>query len=68
MVLSILGTNSEIVDKFYAHIGEDAQEKAIMALYGGGMSDRAKIDKTLELIASCQDKLPILQELERILR
>jgi len=68
VVLSILGTNSEIVDKFYTHIGEDAQEKAIMALYGGGMSDRAKIDKALELIASCQDKLPTLQELEHILR
>ena len=68
VVLSILGTNSEIVDKFYTHIGEDAQEKAIMALYGGGMSDRAKIDKALELIGSCQDKTSILQELERILR
>jgi len=68
VVLSILGTNSDIVDKYYTHIGEEAQEKAIMALYGGGMSDRAKIDKALELIVSCPDKIPILQELERLLR
>lgn len=36
VVLSILGTNSEIVDKYYTHIGEEAQEKAIMAVYGDG--------------------------------
>ncbi len=34
VVLSILGTNSEIVDKHYTHIGEEAQEKAIMAISG----------------------------------
>jgi len=30
VVLSILGTNSDIVDKYYTHIGDEAQEKAIM--------------------------------------
>jgi len=69
VVLSILGANSEIVDKHYTHIGEEAQEKAIIALYGGGgMSDRERIDKALAIIDSCQDKTPVLQELERILR
>jgi len=70
VVLSILGTNSEIVDKYYTHIGEEAQEKAIMALYGGngGMSDRERIDKALAFIEACPDKIPAIQELERILR
>ena len=36
VVLSILGTNSDIVDKHYTHIGEEAQEKAIQSLFGNG--------------------------------
>jgi len=69
VVLSILGTNSDIVDKYYTHIGEDAQEKAITALYGGGgMSDRERIDKVLAFIEACPDKTPALQEVERLLR
>jgi len=70
VVLSILGTNSEIVDKFYTHIGEDAQEKAIMALYGGGgaTSPQDRVDRALAFIDSCPEKTPAIQELERILR
>jgi len=34
VVLSILGANSEIVDKHYTHIGDEAQEKAIQSLFG----------------------------------
>ena len=70
VVLSILGTNSEIVDKFYTHIGEDAQEKAIMALYGGngGVSDRERVEKALAFIDSRPNKSPDILELERILR
>ena len=70
VVLSILGTNSEIVDNFYTHIGEEAQEKAILALYGGGggVSDRERVEKALAFIDSRPDKSPDLQELERILR
>ena len=68
VVLSILGTNSDIVDKYYTHIGEEAQEKAIMTLYGGVMSDRERIDRALALIDSCQDKTPFVQELEHLLR
>ena len=70
VILSILGTNSEIVDNFYTHIGEEAQEKAILALYGGGggVSDRERVEKALAFIDSRPDKSPDLQELERILR
>ena len=34
VVISILGANSEIVDKHYTHIGDEAQEKAIQSLFG----------------------------------
>jgi hypothetical protein len=44
VVLSILGTNSDIVDKHYTHIGEEAQEKAIQSLFGNpdSISDQKK--------------------------
>ena len=70
VVLSILGANSEIVDKHYTHIGEEAQEKAIQSLFGNGntISDREKIEKVLALIENCKDKPAIVQEIENILR
>ena len=34
VVVSILGANSEIVDEFYTHIGEDAQRAAVEAITG----------------------------------
>ena len=57
VVLSIIGANSEIVDKHYTHIGEEAQEKAIMAISGTytSISDRERIDKVLAYIDSCSE-------------
>lgn len=70
VVLSILGTGSEIVDKYYTHIGDEAQEKAIMAINGGGAaaSPQDRVDRALALIDSCPEKTAFVQELERILR
>lgn len=53
-VQSILGTDSDIVDKYYTHVGREAQEKAIAAVVGeiGGESDRNRIEKALALIRS----------------
>jgi integrase len=70
VVLSIVGANSEIVDKHYTHIGEEAQEKAIMAISGemAGNSDREKISKALALIDACKEKPEIVLEIEKILR
>ena len=70
VVLSILGTNSEIVDKHYTHIGEDAQEKAINSLFGNGnvISDKEKIDKALALFDIWKDKPEIAIEIEKVLR
>lgn len=70
VVLSILGANSEIVDKHYTHIGEEAQEKAIQSLFGNGntISDREKIQKALDYIAGCEEKNNDLVEIENILK
>lgn len=70
VVLSILGTNSEIVDKYYTHIGEDAQQKAILAISGNhnnSLSDYEKISKALALIKTLEVKPDIVKELENIL-
>jgi len=70
VVLSILGTNSDIVDKHYTHIGDEAQEKAIQSLFGNpdSISDQEKISKVLALIDDCKDKPAIATEIEKILR
>jgi integrase len=70
VVLSILGTNSEIVDKNYTHIGDEAQEKAINSLFGNEntISEREKITKALALIDACKDKPEIVIEIEKVLR
>lgn len=70
VVLSIVGANSEIVDKHYTHIGEDAQEKAIMAISGtyNMISDRERINEALALIDACQDRPEIVCQIEAILR
>ncbi|MDD5596710.1 MAG: tyrosine-type recombinase/integrase [Victivallaceae bacterium] len=70
VVLSILGANSEIVDKHYTHIGEEAQEKAIQSLFGNGntISDREIINKALTFINGLKDKNDAVQEIENILQ
>jgi integrase len=70
VVLSILGTNSEIVDKHYTHIGEDAQERAINSIFGDGntVSDRERIEKALTIIDSLEDKNNAVLEIEKALR
>ena len=72
VVLSIIGTNSEIVDKHYTHIGEDAQEKAIAAIAGNfnnsTFTSDAKIAKVLDLIKNLEAKSEILQKIEKILQ
>jgi integrase len=70
VVMSILGTDSEIVDKYYTHIGEDAQEKAVQAISRKPniVSAEERISKALALIDSCKDKPEIVLEIEKILR
>lgn len=52
VLLSILGTESEIADKYYTHVGDAAQQQAIDAVSGtmNGKSDRDKIKEVLTLL------------------
>lgn len=70
VVLSILGTNSDIVDKYYTHIGEDAQKRAIMAISGdfSVITDRERIEKALMLIDGIKDKNKDILDIEKALR
>ena len=70
VVMSILGTNSEIVDKYYTHIGEDAQEKAIQAITGSfaSVSDRERISNALAIIEKLPKKSKAIQAIESALK
>ena len=60
VLLSILGTESEIADKYYTHVGNEAQEKAIAAISGTSFEnpDKAKIQKALDYIEQFPQPLP----------
>ena len=51
-VISILGADSEIVNKYYTHVGDEAQRQAIAAITGelNGKSAQQRINEALELI------------------
>jgi integrase len=70
VVLSILGTNSEIVDKHYTHIGEEAQEKAIQSLFGNNniISAQERVEKALTIIDGLEDKSNAVLDIEKALR
>ncbi len=73
VVISIIGAKSEIVDKYYTHIGEEAQEKAIATIYGnfdissGNNTPQDKINKVLDYIDSLNDKSDIIQKIKSLL-
>ncbi|MEA4862393.1 MAG: tyrosine-type recombinase/integrase [Victivallaceae bacterium] len=53
VLLSILGTDSDIADKYYTHIGEDAQLRAIQAVSGcAAYSPQERIRLALEHLAT----------------
>jgi len=54
VLLSILGTDSEIADKYYTHVGDESQRKAIEAVRGRGAEKSAqeRIDEALSLLDS----------------
>jgi len=69
VVESILGANSEVVDQFYTHIGEDAQRAAIEAIAGSADSTpAAKIKRALEYIESIKTSSEELRAVANILR
>ena len=69
VVVSILGANSEIIDSFYTHIGEEAQRAAVEAIAGDADSTpSAKIKKVLDYIESVSNPSPELLEVAKILK
>ena len=52
VVVSILGAESDIVDKFYTHVGDAAQEQAIMAISfsGTGKKDNERIAEAIDFL------------------
>ncbi|MEI3037485.1 MAG: tyrosine-type recombinase/integrase [Victivallales bacterium] len=70
VLLSILGTDSEIADKYYTHVGDAAQQQAIDAVSGtmNGKSDRDKINEALAVLESNFDiTFDLREKLIRIL-
>ena len=68
VLLSILGTDSEIADKYYTHIGEEAQLKAIEAVTGDvAVSAQDKIHQALAYLSGLP-VTPERQTLENILK
>lgn len=69
-VVSILGADSEVVTKYYTHVGDEAQRQAIAAISGVNISSSAqsKIDEALAVInSSTASSDEILAEVKAIL-
>jgi integrase len=65
---SILGADADIIDSYYVHIGEEAQEKAIQSLSDRNrQTPEERIQAALELIANVPEKSELLCALEGIL-
>ena len=64
VLLSILGTDSDIADKYYTHVGEDAQQLAINAISDirNGKSAQEKITTALALLNNNTEITPDLRE------
>ena len=68
VVQSILGDNCDILDSYYTHIGEEAQQKAIEAISGtvGVITPQEKISRTLQYLDTLPDT-PENQKLRELL-
>lgn len=68
VAVSILGADSEILDRYYTHIGDEAQEQAMQLISGVGSSLRQRHDKALEFLDGLKRKNKDIKKLEEILR
>ena len=68
VVQSILGDDCDILDAYYTHIGEEAQQKAIEAISGkvGVITPQEKISRTLQYLDTLPDT-PENQKLRELL-
>ena len=71
-LLSILGTESEIADKYYTHVGNDSQQKAIEAISNRRSSTaQNKIDRIRTLLEANQQEIAsnsLLAQINNILK
>ena len=69
VVQSIVGDDCEIIDKYYTHVGEDAQKQAIAAVSGEleQTSRQSIAEQTLEKIIAFIDSLPENEVTETVL-
>ena len=71
VLLSILGTDSDIADKYYTHVGDAAQREAINAIYGASSHDTLKerVQKVLDLLDSKPEPTQeLLDQIKNILK
>ncbi len=68
-VLSIMGADSKIVNKYYTHVGDEAQQRAIAAITGAlsGKTAQQRINEALELINSSEDSSDMILEQVKML-
>ena len=64
VLLSILGTQSDIADKYYTHVGDAAQRQAIdaVSMSSGSKSPQGKINEALALLRSSPVPTKLLLE------
>ena len=70
VLLSILGTKSDIADKYYTHVGSQAQQEAIAAISGvmDSKSPQLRIQQALELLdGDPKPSKKLLQQLRSIM-
>ena len=70
-LLSILGTDSDIADKYYTHVGDASQRQAIAAISDTmqKVSPQEKINKVLALLANNPEPTQIvLNQIQSILK
>ena len=71
VLLSILGTQSDIADKYYTHVGDAAQREAINAISGISSHDTLKerVQKVLDLLDSKPEPTQeLLNQIKNILK
>ena len=69
VVVSILGANSEIVDQFYTHVGDEAQRAAIDAISGSSNdAPAARIKRALDYISKISEPSAELLAVAKILK
>ncbi|MBE6391467.1 MAG: hypothetical protein E7042_04610 [Lentisphaerae bacterium] len=70
VLLSILGTDSEIADKYYTHVGDSAQRQAVEAISGESQQKNLekRVQQAIALIDSASEPTQnILQKIREIL-